>query len=209
MVLVEQYLLLTKGLFFAAVLLLLGCQGKEEPTFPVTTTDDGITYKNEYFGLAVKKPTTWVIIPDKDVLGLQNIGEQLLYGNNAVNKHEYTDIKLFMFAEKGKNKLSRYNARVFAIAESLQGRQIETSCDYLSMFGTHMIKRRPPGYTVDGFRKCEEATISSRSFGLLTGTIRGSVITHHHDIYAYIHGNHIISIVAIYSKIVVVGGVLQ
>ena len=167
----------------------------------ITKSDDGSVYKNEYFGMSVKKPGGWYYQPAELTKKMSEAGGRMLSGDDknmqALFKESLnTTVALFTFFEHAPGTPVATNSSIVAVAENVKlFPGVKNGCDYL--FHVRNILSHS-AMDVDIEDGCASRKIDESIFGVLTvhSVING--ISVNQKYYSCVQNEHAISIIQTY-----------
>jgi hypothetical protein len=165
----------TATLFLLAILplWLLGCSGGEPPS-PLTVSDGGNRYRNDFFGVTVEKPEGWYAQDPEETIALQQRGTAVLAGGEEgrqalLESALQSSLPLFGFFAVAPGTPGVSNANVLGVAENLTPFPgVQSGCDYLHHVQRLLEQGELPYRFSDS---CTTLQLDGRSLGLIEGRV--------------------------------------
>lgn len=186
-------------MFLAVFLTACSDSGKEKSV--ITTSADGVTFGNEYFGLAVTKPDGWYSQAPEDTMKLNSKGASLMAGDNQNMKAIIDDalkssLPLFAFFQFEPGTPGKLNANIISVAENIEVLPgIKSGCDYLSHARTLLENAAMKVNVAEG---CKTRTVNNAKLGYLDISMNLQGITVLQRLYSCVNKQHALSFTQTY-----------
>ncbi|MDM7860942.1 hypothetical protein QTP81_10070 [Alteromonas sp. ASW11-36] len=103
----------------------------------LTTSEDGLVYSNDKFGVTITKPESWYAQEIAEIIATQQMGADLMAGDDEnmqaiLDNSLDTTLPLFGFFESAPGAPVSSNASLIGVAENISmAPGLESACDYL------------------------------------------------------------------------------
>jgi hypothetical protein len=192
-----------KWMVMAALIVLIGCKGKDDGEAALTTSKDNLHFENRQFGLTVEKPSSWYSQSLQESLNLQSQGTEMMSGNDKnmkamLNASLKGSLTLFSFFEVPPGTPGKLNPSVVSTAEYVVPYPgIKTGCDYLASVKQLIANSQVKMQFTEG---CQTEKLGSSTFGMVESSLVLGKQDVHQRYWACRKGDHVIGMVQTYYE---------
>lgn len=193
--------ILTRTLPLAFVLLAACSDGNDPSDARTEEVGDGV-FRNEAFGMSVRKPEGWYAQSFEEMMQSHRMGARMLSGDDENMKAGLesaleSTLPLFTFFKKPPGTPMNFNPNVIATAENIKmfSAGIETGCDYLGNM-VKILDQSRMQFETEG--KCQTTEVNGQTFGVQNVSISAGTQTVHQRFLACRKDDHAIGIAQSY-----------
>ncbi|WP_317933484.1 hypothetical protein [Halioxenophilus sp. WMMB6] len=184
-----------------AVIFLVACSPQSDEPAVLTHSDDGTIYKNDYFQLQIKKPSSWFAQDPADTMKLNRQGAQMIAGDDKAMKNLIAEslnssLPVLGFFKYPPGAPGKLNPNIISVAENVglyPG--IKTGCDYLEH--VRAVFNRAD-MAVELSDSCMARTIGKAQLGYLELRMNLNGVAVLQQLYACIKNQHALSFTLTY-----------